>query len=76
MENKIINVEKAIEIARKYDKLFGIKSSEVCCVTACQEMAEWKDEYYYNVITELVGAAYNSCTDSSKIDEVLKKYGL
>ena len=43
---------------------------------ACQEMAQWKDDYYYKVITEIVGAAYNSCEDHSEIDEVLKKYNL
>ena len=43
---------------------------------AAIHMAEYKDDYYYKVITEIVGAAYNSCEDHSKIDEVLKKYKL
>lgn len=77
--------EKALEIAKKY----GIKYDTITkegkiiemdkeheCYKSALEMAEYKDDYYYKVITEIVGAAYNSCEDHSKIDEVLKKYKL
>lgn len=40
------------------------------------KMAEYKDDYYYKVITEIVGAAYNTCEDPAEIDTVLKKYNL
>lgn len=38
------DLEKAIELARKHDELFGIRKREECCVAACQEMAEWKEQ--------------------------------
>ena len=38
------DLEKAIELARKHDELFGIRKREECCVAACQEMAEWKEK--------------------------------
>lgn len=36
------DLEKAIEIARKHEGLFGWRNREECCVAACQDMAEWK----------------------------------
>ncbi len=38
------DLEKAIELARKHDELFGMRKREECCVAACQEMAEWKGQ--------------------------------
>ena len=68
------NEEKAKEISDIYMPDTGFGREDL--YDAALEMAEWKDDYYYNVITEIVGAAYNSCEDHAKIDEVLKKYNL
>ena len=38
------DLEKAIELARKHEGLFGMRNREECCVAACQEMAEWKEQ--------------------------------
>jgi len=38
------DLEKAIELARKHEGLYGIRNHEECCVAACQEMAEWKEK--------------------------------
>ena len=38
------NLEKAIELARKHEGLYGIRNREECSVAACQEMAEWKEQ--------------------------------
>ena len=38
------DLEKAIELARKHKGLFGMRNREECCVAACQEMAEWKEQ--------------------------------
>lgn len=38
------DLEKAIELARKHEGLFGARNREECCVAACQEMAEWKEK--------------------------------
>ena len=46
-ENKkkvVTDLEKAIELARKHEGLYGIRNREACCVAACQEMAEWKQQ--------------------------------
>lgn len=40
------DLEKAIELARKHEGLFGARNREECCVAACQEMAEWKDKQH------------------------------
>jgi hypothetical protein len=42
--DKMTDLEKAIELARKHDGLFGARNREECCVAACQEMAEWKEQ--------------------------------
>lgn len=38
------DLEKAIELARKHEGLFGMRNREECLVAACQEMAEWKEK--------------------------------
>lgn len=46
-ENKkkvVTDLEKSIELARKHEGLYGIRNREACCVAACQEMADWKQQ--------------------------------
>lgn len=69
------NKEKALELSSMNRYGFSVEESNAA-YNAALEMAYWKDDYYDKVITEIVGAAYNSCEDHSKIDEVLKKYKL
>jgi hypothetical protein len=38
------DLEKAIELARKHEELYVVRNHEECCVAACQEMAEWKEQ--------------------------------
>ena len=70
------NKEKARELANKCYEDWNDSALATGVEHGAMKMAEYKDDYYYKVITEIVGAAYNSCEDHSKIDEVLKKYKL
>lgn len=53
---KLNNVQKAKEVAKKHMSFCGVPITE--CIDACQEMAEWKDqqaiEYLYKNIQSLL----------------------
>ena len=59
------DLEKAIELARKHDGLFGIRNLEECLVAACQEMAEWKEKEILDCAVD----AYCECCDTKECED-------
>jgi len=53
-KEKMTDLEKAIELAKKHEGLFGIRNREECCVAACQEMAEWKEQQMIDKACEFI----------------------
>lgn len=49
------DLEKAIELARKHEALYGMRNRDECCVAACQEMAEWKKQQMIDKACEWLG---------------------
>lgn len=73
------DLEKAIELARKYEELYD---REDCCVVACQKMAEWKEQQVIEKACEFIAEWFYEhphtnmvCFDEfENVDDLLKRF--